>query len=220
MTLADDARRLNLRTRRCRATVDSRQRSRPALPPLLLLSDEERLPDPSEAVSRLPRGSAIIVRHYGLPKAERQALLRKLRAVSRVRGVRLIVAATDVADIGLAHAVRADGLHLPEWRVRRGFADVVRGYQPRWLVTAAAHSIPAMRRAAALGVDAVLLSPVFSTSSHAGARPLGVLRFAAWARTSRTPVYALGGLTDRSAARLRGTAVCGFAGIGGLANRA
>jgi thiamine-phosphate pyrophosphorylase len=196
--------------------VDSRQRSHLSLPPLLLLSDEARLPDPSEAVSRLPRGSAIIVRHYGVPKADRQALLRKLRAVSRAHGVRLIVAAANMADIGLARAVRADGLHLPEWRVRRGFADLARGHQPQWLVTAAAHSIPAMRRAAALGVDAILLSPVFSTSSHAGARPLGVLRFAAWSRTSRTPVYALGGLTDRSAARLRGTAVYGFAGIGGL----
>jgi thiamine-phosphate pyrophosphorylase len=196
--------------------VDSPQRSRLPLPPLLLLTDEERLPDPSEAVSRLPRGSAVIVRHYGLPKADRRALSHKLRAVSRARGVRLIVAATDVADIGLARAVRADGLHLPEWRVRRGFADIVRGYKPHGLVTAAVHSIPAMRRATALGVDAILLSPVFSTSSHAGARPLGVLRVAAWSRASRTPVYALGGLTDRSAARLRGTAVYGFAAIGGL----
>jgi thiamine-phosphate pyrophosphorylase len=214
MTLADDARRLNLRARRTRPGAARRG----GLPALILLTDEHRLADPSAAVARLPKGSAVIVRHYGLPDVERAALVRKLRIVSRAHGVALLVAVTGAADIALARAVGAEGLHLPEWRVRRGLCRALRGRKPDWLMTAAAHSLPALRRAAAHGADAVLLSPVFATASHADARPLGALRLAAWVRASRVPVYALGGLTDRSAARLRGTAVWGIATIGGLTN--
>lgn len=214
MTLADDARRLNLRT--------GRRRGR--LPALILLTDDERLADPSAAVARLPRGAAVILRHYGLAATERAVLARRLRRLTRAIGVRLLVAVSDAADDALARAVCADGIHLPEWRVRRGAHRALRGRKPGWLVTASAHSQPALRRAAAVGAAAALLSPVFATASHpitslAGARPLGVLRFAAWSRRSPLPVYALGGIDARSAARLRQTSVSGFAGIGGVVDR-
>jgi thiamine-phosphate pyrophosphorylase len=88
-----------------------------------------------------------------------------------------------------------------------------------WIVTAAAHSPIAIRLAARLGVDAVLLSPVFATASHPDARTLGPLRFARWARESPVPVYALGGIDAARARRLRGSGAVGFAGIGGLANQ-
>ena len=213
MTLADDARRLNLRTR---GRADSSRLPRSPLPALILLTDEGRLADPSTAVARLPRGTAVILRHYGLPKTARTALARKLRKITRARGILLLLAVTDAADDALARAVRADGIHLPEWRVRHGARRALHGRMPHWLVTAAAHSVAALRRAAAQGADAALLSPVFATASHTAARPLGVLRFAAWSRLSRIPVYALGGIDTRSAARLRLTRACGLAGIGGL----
>jgi thiamine-phosphate pyrophosphorylase len=127
------------------------------------------------------------------------------------------VAAKSEGRNNLAQAIGADGVHLPEWRVRHGAWPGFRGRKPRWLITAAAHSLAAMRRAALRGADAVLLSPVFATASHDGVRPLGALRFAAWAQKSRIPVYALGGVDVRSAARLRQTRACGLAGIGGLA---
>lgn len=206
MTLADDARRLNLRT--------SYRRSH--LPPLLLLTDETRLADPSAAVARLPRGAAVILRHYGLAVTDRAALAHRLRRITRMGGVRLLLAVTGPADDALARAVGADGIHLPEWRVRHGAQRALRDRKPGWLVTAAAHSLPALRRADAVGADAALLSPVFVTASHTGTRPLGVLRFAAWSRHSRLPVYALGGIDTRSVARLRQTGACGLAGIGGL----
>lgn len=209
MTLADDARRLNLRTGRRRGH----------LPPLILLTDEQRLADPSAAVARLPHGAAVILRHYGLAATERAVLARRLRRLTRTIGVRLLVAVRDAADDALARAVGADGIHLPEWRVRHGAHRALRGRKPGWLVTASAHSQPALRRAAAVGAAAALLSPVFATASHAGTRPLGVLRFAAWSRRSPLPVYALGGIDARSAARLRQTSVSGFAGIGGLVDR-
>jgi thiamine-phosphate pyrophosphorylase len=222
MSLADDARRLNLRARRhltrdqsvYRGADSTARAGRPArLPALILLTDEQRLADPVAAVAGLPRGSAVILRHYGIPKAERATLARRLRAITRRRGNLLLIAADDRGGADLARAVGADGLHLSEWLLRRGRP----GWpfrKPGWRVTASVHSLAALRLAAERGVDAVLLSPIFPTASHPRARTLGPLRFAAWARASRIPVYALGGIDARSAARLRPSRACGLAGIG------
>jgi thiamine-phosphate pyrophosphorylase len=223
MSLADDARRLNLRARRRLTRTGgayggpgSKAREwRPArLPALILLTDEQRLADPIAAAARLPPGSAVILRHYGIAKAERAALARALRVVTRRRGNLLLIAADDRGGADLARAVGADGLHFSEWLLHRGRLPGCSFHRPGWRVTASVHSLAALRLAAAQRVDAVLLSPVFPTASHPGARTLGPLRFAAWARASRIPVYALGGIDDRSAARLRLSRACGLAGIG------
>lgn len=182
-----------------------------ALPRLILMTDPVRLPDPAAAIACLPRGSAVIVRHPDA--AERERLARHLLARCRPRGLRLMIA----GDARLAAAVSAGGLHLPEAILRHGRRDWRAFRRPGWLVTAAAHSPMAIRAAACAGVDAVLLSPVFATASHPGARPLGPLRFAARVRQSPIPVYALGGVTAATAPRLSASGAAGFAAISGLA---
>jgi thiamine-phosphate pyrophosphorylase len=177
------------------------------------MTDSRRLADPAAAIAGLPRGSAVILRHYEDPA--REALGRRLLELSRGAGVRLLVA----GDARLAVRLRADGLHLPEWMARRGTAAWRRWRQPGWLVTAAAHSPAALWRAARAGADAALLAPVFATASHPRAEPLGVLRFAAWCRRAPLPVYALGGVTAATAPRLAAGGAAGIAAIGGLATR-
>lgn len=216
MTLAEEARRLNLRASSASRCQARGRRAHRRVPALILVTDEVRLPDPSPVVSRLPRGSAVILRHYGLPAADRAALAVRLRRLTRARKVLLLIAAHGGAPDDLARAVGADGIHLPEWQVRRGPWRALAGCKPAMLVTAAAHSWTALRRARAWRVDAVLVSPVFATLSHPGARPLGVLRFAAWARIGAIAVYGLGGINHRTATRLRPTRASGLAGIGGL----
>jgi thiamine-phosphate pyrophosphorylase len=181
------------------------------LPPLILMTDAVRLPDPEAAIARLPRGAAVILRHRDA--AERGRLARRLAAPCRRRGLTLIIA----ADARLADAVRAGGLHLSEAMLRHGGRGWRLWRRPGWLVTAAAHSPAAIRAAAGAGVDAVLLSPVFPTASHPAAAALGPLRFAALVRQSPIPVYALGGVTAATAPRLAGSGAAGFAAIGGLA---
>jgi thiamine-phosphate pyrophosphorylase len=195
-SLADEARRLNL------AAGAGRR-----LPPLILMTDAERLADPAEAVQALPRGNAVILRHYGDPG--RAALARALARLCRFRGLIFLVA----SDPLLAAAVQADGLHLPEhlvgrlgWRRRR----------PGWLITAAAHSAAGLRAAAEAGVDAAILAPVFASPSRPG-RALGPLRFAALAGASALPVYALGGVTAPEVRRLVGSGAAGVAGVRGFA---
>ena len=177
------------------------------MPALLLMTDEARLADPLPAARALPAGSGIILRHYGEPG--RAALARQLAGVARRRGLVLLVG----EDPGLARRVGAHGVHLPERAIRR--AAAVR-WQRDWLITAAAHSPAALRVAAAAGADAALLSPVFATASHPAMRALGPQRFAALAKASPLPVYALGGIDDARARLLQGSGAIGIAGIGGL----
>lgn len=172
------------------------------LPSLILMTDDARDVDWVEAVSALPRGAAVIVRHRDARTRER--LARRLRGVASARGVKLMIA----DDEGLAVRVRADGMHVPQ---RHGAkAAAIKARHPHWLVTASAHDATAMR----VQADAVIVGPVFVTASHPEARGLGVARFAALANGARR-VYALGGVDAASVQRLAATRICGVALIGG-----
>jgi thiamine-phosphate pyrophosphorylase len=184
-------------------------------PALFLLTDDERVRDPVAAVNRLPRGAAVIARARD-EDALRQ-LVSALAPVCRRRGVALIVA----GDVRLALRHGAAGVHLSERQGRRG-RPLARGSDARLFVTAAAHSLPALLRAERLGASAILLSPVFATASHPGARPLGAIRFAALVRAARrrnvgAALIALGGVTPERAQRLIAAGADGFAAIGALA---
>jgi len=186
----------------------------PSLPPLILMTDRQRLANPIPVVETLPRGSAVILRHYGDP--ERETLGFRLATVCHGRGLRLLIA----DDIRMAVRVRAHGIHLPEARIATPPRTWRTHGRQGWLITAAAHSPKAVMRAARAGADAVLLSPVFPTKSHPDAAPIGPLRFAAWVSESPLPVYALGGISVSSARRLASSGAAGFAGIGGFRNDA
>jgi thiamine-phosphate pyrophosphorylase len=185
--------------------------NRHGLPALILITDRTRLPDPTPAVRRLPRGSAVIVRDYGWPG--RRALALRLARLCRARGLRLLVA----GDARLARATGAGGLHLPERQVAAASHAWRLWRPPGFLVTAAAHHPRAIALAARFGADAVLVSPVFATASHPAAPTLGVLRFARLLRQTPLPAYALGGITPANARRLAGTGAAGLAGISGVA---
>ena len=175
---------------------------RKRLPRLWLLTDSQRLADPLPAIAKLPRGAGVIFRHYDAKRREKvgAAVARACRA----RGLVLLVA----EDEGLALRLRADGIHLPERALHRLPQLKRRG----WLVTAATHGIAGLKQAR--GADAVLLSPVFPTPSHPGARGLGRIQFARLVAEARIPVLALGGVNEESLRRLRGSGAFGVAGIG------
>lgn len=187
MSLASHARRLNRRV--------------PHLPAAILIVERGRVADPLPAVRRLPAGAGVLLRDYGA--GDRPSFARALAALCRRRRLAYLVA----GDWRLAGRLGA-GLHMPEALARRR--------RCRWR-TAAAHGRAGIERAARAGADAALLSPVFPTASHPGARTLGPVRFAALVRTARVPVYALGGVDAARARRLVGTGACGFAAIGAFA---
>ena len=187
-----------------------RKGRKPRPPALFFLTDPNRTPDPVAAAVRLPRGTTVVFRAFGAADAVHVGL--RLAALCRGRGLRLLVG----ADAGLAAAVGADGVHLPERLL--GTAGRLRRRRPAWTLTAAAHGPAAVRRARLAGVDAVLLSPVFPSRSTSAGRPLGPLRAAAMARLAApTPVIALGGVGPRSAGRLMGAGIAGLAAVDALA---
>jgi thiamine-phosphate pyrophosphorylase len=176
------------------------------LPPLLLVTDPDRTPDPAALAKRLPRGSGIIHRGFGRPGADEAA--RTLAAVARRRGLILLIGADTLR-------MKGAGAHLPERMVHR--AGALKRARPGLVVTAAAHSLRALIRARRAGADAALLSVVFESRSPSAGAPLGPVRFAALVRKAGLPVYGLGGVRTNNAPRLLGSGAAGLAMVEGLA---
>src|SRR5579883_1331891 len=146
------------------------------LPPVILMTDESRLPDPIAAAVNLPRGSAVIIRERD--PGRRASLAHVLRRVARGKSLMLLVS----EDAGLAKIIGAAGIHLPEKRLRE--AAHWRALRPDWIITAAAHNAAALAAAIRAGADAVLLAPVFATLSHPERKGIGAMRAAQTASLS------------------------------------
>ncbi|MCW3834909.1 thiamine phosphate synthase [Sphingomonas canadensis] len=169
------------------------QRRHPPLPRLWLMTDErmgERLWD---VLERLPRGAGVIFRHYALPPAERRALFARVLRTARRR--RLVL-------------LRAGGMPMRGEMGTHGRRERSRGLR----------SFPAHDRREAIaavraGADLLLVSPVYPTRSHPGARTLGRVGLGQVIRETGTPVIALGGMNAANARGLRALNIHGWAAI-------
>jgi thiamine-phosphate pyrophosphorylase len=173
----------------------------------LLITDlafsERHTLDVIDHVARaLPEGDfAVQLRDKGRDPDDRARWARELRAFTRERGVGLVVN----GDVGLARAVLADGVHFGAG----GIAEVAEG-EGLWR-SVAAHSDEDVVRAARLGVDAALVSPIFASPGKGEPRGLGALRRAVELASGTLGVIALGGIgVDEAGA-------CFEAGAGGVA---
>lgn len=192
------------RRRLARVAQSIRQDRRHPLPPLVLFSDEERMPNPIAAMRALPAGSSILVRARK-PK-HRCELARAAKGLATKLDIAVFIADDPAMArrLGLAlHVPEKHFYQLAHWRATTALP-----------VTASAHSLGAACRALALGARAVFLSPVFPTASHPYGPHLGAVRARLMARQIPGPVYALGGVTGEKASLLSGFA--GLAAIGGL----
>lgn len=167
-------------------------RARQPLPRLWLMTDERQRDGLLQAVARLPAGVGIVFRHYSLAEVARRNLFDRVKAAAPG----LVLLAGPAAE---ARAWGADGSH------GRG-----RG---RGLRSAPVHSLAEIRLAEGRGAALLFLSPVFATSSHPDARPLGLARFAWLARRTELPVIALGGMNEARGRRLASFGAYGWAGI-------
>lgn len=155
----------------------------------------------ADAIARLPRGSAVVFRDGDLPREERR---RHFRRVARLcAGKHLLLVAGE--------PVRGDWRAVGRHNSRR---------RDRPLHSMAVHDTRQAAEARRRKVDASLVSPVFLTRSHPGARVLGRWGFAALARRCPGGVIALGRLTSARFRRLRPLGADGWAAIEGLAGRA
>jgi thiamine-phosphate pyrophosphorylase len=159
---------------------------RQPLPRLWLMTDERQGDDLWEALERLPKGSGVVFRHYGLVPAERRRLFDRVRRVARRRRLLLLAG---------GEGLRGDGVHGGH---RGGFS-------------ASAHNLRELKTAERSGARLIFLSPAFPTRSHPGDRALGPVRFGLIAAQAKVPIIALGGMDARKARRL--PHIYGWAGI-------
>ena len=124
----------------------------------------------------------------------------------QAQGGRILVNGSAAA----AQRLAADGVHLNS---RRLLALSERPLSPDYWVAASCHNANELRHARRIGVDFVVLGPMYPTASHPGAAVLGEAQFAALAAAANLPAYALGGLTLADWPRVRGLGAQGIAGI-------
>lgn len=174
------------------------------LPALFFVTDP-RIKDPRAVAKTLPRGSAIIYRHFG--ETRRAAIAADLRVIA-FDGDHLFLIG---ADPQLAISCGADGVHFPQ----RDISNVVtwRERIPEWFLSAAAHDMDSIIEASAAPLNAVTLSPVFQTDSPGSGTPLGASRFTDLAGLSSHPVIALGGIKAENIDHLSGTGAAAIAGV-------
>lgn len=179
--------------------------------PLLAVTDRHGHTRPlAETVRAVLAGGGrwIWFRDRDLSADERRDLGEAVTGAVRAAGGFLSVG----GDLDLAHALRADGVHLPMsalpgLRERAG---------PKLLVGLSAHSVGDVAAAAEAGADYVTLSPIFPTASKPGYGPSLMPEAITAARRLGLPVVALGGLAEDTLGPCRAAGATGFAVMGGL----
>jgi len=175
--------------------------ARQPLPDLWLLSDERNDYVLERALRSYTVRIAFVFRHYFLPPEERFRRFRTLQRICREQRHLIILAdSPQTAKEWGAQGVYGAPLMLAPRRL--GLISI-----------ATAHNMRELAAANRMGADLVMLSPVFPTRSHAGAKTLGALRFRLLATRATMPVIALGGMDRQYANRLRWTR---WAGVDGL----
>ncbi|MBK5930926.1 Nudix family hydrolase [Halochromatium salexigens] len=171
--------------------------------------------DPDAFVARLGQILAradlriVQLRAPGLDAEAYAQLAQRCANVCRDTQARLLLN----CDPRLAAELPGSGLHLTEARL---LALTERPRIDKPLIGASCHSASALAKAAELGLDYALLSPVRHTRSHADAIPLGWSRFAELVEDACLPVYALGGVDEADLDTAIRHGAQGVAGISGF----
>jgi len=165
------------------------------LPRLWLLTDERQGDALWQALSELPRGSGVILRHYSLDRARRRNFLLAASRVARRRALVVLLGGEQL---------------LHPWQVSGRYGSSrqrVKGKLLAW----PAHNLKEIRAGERSHADFILLSPLFPTRSHPGVKALGCLGFAKLVRATALPVIALGGVRREDQSRLLNLGAYGWA---------
>lgn len=157
-------------------------------------------------IARMPPRSAIVLRPHALGAYGTAAQLRHYIRIARAKR-HLVLTSGD----GFA---ACDGIHLT--RNSRN-AHRSGGGAPGFR-SMAVHDAKQALLAQRHRVHAMLISPIWSTTSHEGAGPIGLGALSRHAARARCAVIALGGVTYPLAASVRRHGAHGWAAIGAWQN--
>lgn len=185
--------------------VASPKQCKKKLPSLIFMTDRQKIPNPLPIIARLPANTLVIIRDYDHPN--RAIYCRDIINCAKKRFCKVVIA----GDASLALKLSADGVHMPEYQWQN-IRALKRKY-PLWLITVAAHSSRAIKAINSTKADAVLVSPLFHTTSHKGARPLTKHAFNTISLQCQLPIYALGGISLKKSKTLYSLSIKGIAAI-------
>jgi 8-oxo-dGTP diphosphatase len=149
-------------------------------------------------------------RSYRLAARERPEVLRRLSALCRESGARLVINGNPAE----ARAYGAHGVHLSATELM-GLRE--RPLPRSFLVGASCHSAEELQQAERINADFAVLGPVARTQTHSGLTPLGWSGFQGLVRSmGQVPVYALGGLGPRDLSTARQAGAWGVAMISAI----
>ena len=151
------------------------------LPCVFWLWDDDRPQDIEAVLPALPRRSGLILRSRG----GLDSLKEQVKKASPWRRQHSVFV-TGTPDY------HAHGIHLRE---KERCPLPLRRLRQRFLITLSCHSLPSLIRQNKRHVHGVLVSPVFATASHPGARPLGIYTLRKMMRVTRKPLIVMGGMT-------------------------
>jgi len=175
------------------------------LSPLVFMTDPNRMTDPAKIAAKLPKGTAIIYRHFGSPDHA-----ETLRDLTRNRGQQFLIG----NDPELAKEIGADGVHFSRDATLSG-PKLWREKQPNWIITMAG-----LKTGDYLSgfepLDALFISSVFPSKSPSAGESIGSAALEDRAARLPLPIYALGGITAGTTYDLAGIGVSGLAAIDGL----
>ena len=159
------------------------------LPPLYAITQAGKY-GVTEFMSRLEKALArgvrlVQVREPALAPEQLVQFARRVAETAYPYGAQILLN----GDETLARKARVCGVHSTSAQLTRLTT------RPRTRLWAAScHNAGEMARAAALGADFIVLSPVLPTATHPGEPGMGWARFAELTRNCPLPVYALGGM--------------------------
>ncbi len=181
------------------------------LSPFVFMTDPARVPDVIKAAQSLPKGSAIIYRHFG--KADKYEEAAALRQISFAKSQQLLIG----DDPELAIAVGADGVHFRR-DAHLSAPTLWRQRCPDWIISMAGLKTGGYH--ADLNVlDALFISSIFESQSPSAGAPIGTAALKSKIKSLPVSVFALGGINKKTAPSLIGTGAAGLAGINGVLKR-
>lgn len=186
--------------------------ARPAVPRLHLVTNRQLCPPGAQAaiVAQAARGGlgAVQLREKDL---DERALLDEAAALRAVLGETPLLVN---GAVGVAQAVGAAGVHLPETMGSVAAARAALG--PLALVGRSVHDVAGARAATAEGVDHLIVGTIYATASKPGRASAGLELIRAVAAAVPTPIIAIGGIDATNVAATIAAGAWGIAVMSGI----
>lgn len=186
-----------------------------SLPRLYLITDRHQTahrPLASVLTQALKSGVRFLqVREKDLTTQELFRLAQELNPLFSTHQTQWII--NDRIDMALA--LHAHGVHLRTSSLPTAVARQLLG--PQRLIGVSTHSLEETKAAESEGADFVVLGPIYDTlSKRMYGEPLGLKILENACRTSRIPIYAIGGVTPERVPELCGSGAHGVAVISSI----